>query len=211
MPDQLEDIYNMTKSVKRPGTHESINLDILSGKYNTIPDGYAKCNLFTNDALTKYFGVDLPKRREFKTPAFAKRTSEGTFEGWGDAPASASVQGVFFDSASKIPGSGVSLVDPMTGSKLAKEGNPVIVLGAGHATIAAPHDKWPQIYRSDLSNRGEDKRTAVGLKNTDDFKFYALDKDKYKKFRSLMKDFKAEDIIYSFESGSDKIRKLLNE
>lgn len=210
MPDQLEDIYNMTKSVKRPGIHESINLDILSGKYNTCPDGYAKCNLFTNDALTNYFGIDLPRRREFKTPSLSKRTSEGEFEGWEDAPASASAQELFFNSASKLPGSGVSLVDPMTGSKLAKEGNPVIVLGRGHATIAAPHDKWPEIYRSDLSYR-KDKRTTVGLKDSDAFKFYALDKDKYKRFRSIMKDFKAEDIIYDFESGSAKIRELLSK
>jgi len=193
-------------------TWVGITNDIQSGKYNTVRDKdpkYYKCNIFLDDMLKKYYGISLPRRGDFENPVFRKTTASGNYEGWEENPASAALLNEFFKSANNIEGTGITEVDPIEGSKLAAKGKPVVVLGNGHATLAAPHQRWPLVYRSDQSRRGSDTRLAVGLKKDSGFNFYIIEPEKYKKFKEILTKFKSDDVMNPFSKSGKRLRQVI--
>ena len=188
--------------------------DIQTGKYNTVRDkgpSYTKCNIFLDDMLKKYYGIKLPRRGDFKDPFARERTSEGVFKGWEENPVTASILSQFFIYASNLEGTGINEVSPMEGSKLTAKGKPVVVLGGGHATLAAPHQRWPLVYRSDRSFRGEDRRIAVGLKKGAEPFFFVIGPEAYKKFMRVLSKFKADDVMNPYSESGKELRKQLKE
>jgi hypothetical protein len=190
-----------------------IDNEILSGAYNTDKQNNAYCNIFTDDMLRKHWGVELPRRKEFtnrKLKSTANTVGRGGDPGgWDDNPISASVLDTYFSNLSRYEDSGVTQVDPVTASRLAADDKPVLVAGSGHATLAAPGDKWPLIFRSDLSGRDDDKRTRVGLKPTSSLRFFYIDPEKYRKFRDKLKEnnVSGEDVFFGYDMDSKLSKK----
>ena len=189
MPGTLETAaagYN--EFVRRQAEVEKGDSEVLgmidSGKYNSVQKGDSVvnwCNVFTDDVAKKK-GVKLPRIKEL--PGFGGKGSED----WPENPASAQSLAGFFRAASEMPASGVKRVDPAYGKELANEGEFVIFSGEGHSTVMAPTKKWPNVYRSDIGNRGEDTRRKVGVSAF--APLYHIDKDKFNERRSeLIRDF----------------------
>ena len=168
----------------RTPIHQNIEESIRSTKYgrNEEYGYYNKCNLFMCDVASK-FGVEIPKNRDDMT--YQENHSLGIHK---DLPARAPFLHRYFLKRSELPNSGVYRVGHDKISKLASMGGLVFVLGRGHATVAAPSDDpWPLIYRSDLSNRGADKRTRVGIKNPEKLDYFFINPPQYNFFNKMLK------------------------
>lgn len=175
-----------------PNIFDEIDKEIQTGKYNlTInKDGslYPKCNQFTDDAVKK-FGVSLPRYSSM----LKYYTRYGTGKDVANRPMLAPALEDYYSGRSKIQGSGVTPVDSDTATQLANLGELVLVVGQGHATIAAPNDKpWPLIFRSDLYGRNGDKRTRVGIK-AEKFKYYRIEPETYENFNKKIKEIGLSD------------------
>jgi len=187
---------------------------IETGKYNYDDKlGINKCNLFVSDMAKKYWGVEVPKRAFFRSDKFKRVASRGyTYEpvkGFPDKPVGASVQETFFAEASLLLNTGVEKVTPLEGSKLAAKDDLVLVLGMVHMTLAAPHQQWPLVYRSDIAFRGKDKRTVVGLKKGHSLDFYLIRPEQYNNFmKNLKKEgFVGDDICLPWTEKGKELRK----
>lgn len=204
--------------------YDEIDRVINTGKYNAerVEGGgmFNKCNLFTGDVLKKYWGVDLPRRKELAEGSRYGRVASSAegggdtapLDSWPENPISASMLDMYFRTLDTIPDSGVYQVDPKQGSRLAADGLPVVVLGGSHATISAPGDE-PAVFRSDLNDRSVggqvDRRTRVGVKPRPNARFFYIDPEKYKEYRKYISDNKisVDDVIegYYVRDKRDKL------
>ncbi len=221
MTDQAAQIMDMGNALGGLSSHEKIIRDIKTGNYTNTDDVY-KCNLFANDMLKNYFGIELPKRGEFpagiaKGVASERSPDNADSDDWPDNPVSAIYLNNYFKNLSRFKNTGVSKVSPMEGSRLSADGRPVVVTGKGHITLASPHQQWPQIYRASIS-KAEPERHEIGMKGTP-YDFYSLDKDIYSKLRGNMTqelknalvDFEPNEAILNTFLGSkpEEVSKLM--
>jgi hypothetical protein len=170
---------------------------------------FLKCNIFADDMLQKYWGVEIPRRKEFSYTGAAG--SSGNFFGFGNNPASAVVLDSYFEAASRMKESGITKVDPMAGSLLASIERPVLAVGGGHATLASPHQQWPMVYRADRALHGKDQRTSVGLKKDSPLSFYMISPEKYQQFREITREFSGDAIYKAWTDEGKALRKFLGE
>ena len=191
-----------------------IDKSIRSGKYSrsfSKKDDYNKCNLFVCDVLKKGWDIEVPKMKDEDYRGVT--SSGGKKDDWPENPMSAVGLHGYYSERSALPNSGVSEVDVKTGMELSKAGAPVVVLGAGHATLIAADDApWPLIYRSDLADRGEDKRTRVGMKDPDKFRYFAINPPQYKEFNKKIKDYGFTDnaVVQKYEEVDGKTQRGSN-
>lgn len=171
----------MDKRLKRA---ETIAKACRSGKYDTeiLPSGeyLSKCNLFLDDVLKSQWSIALPRHSE--DSIWSK-----IYPGWKDRPMKAPALEIYLREAAKSPKSGVRRIKHKEAASLATQGEPVVALGLGHATLFAPNTDWPSVYRSDLAFREEDKRIKVGLKKSSCLKAFHINSEQYKKYRELNK------------------------
>ena len=169
-----------------------IDDEINTGKYGESKDVgyYTKCNIFTDDMAKRGWDVELPR---LKDDTYGKVRHGENYKGNEDKPMSAATLSSYYKERSKFTGSGVKEISPQVASQLANNKQLVLVVGQGHATIAAPGDKpFPNVYRSDATTRGNDKRTRVGV-NLDKegksaFQFYLVNPEEYNGFSKTLKD-----------------------
>ena len=186
-----------------------IDSEIASKKYNSYDkDGvktYNKCNVFMDDMAQRGWGVALPRLKDdmfVKEYGYTSSPGRNVFKGNEEKPMSAASLDDYYEQRSQLRGSGVKRVPFNAISQLANQGNLVLVVGSGHATIAAPSkEKWPLIFRSDLGERGEDKRTRVGVKNPDKFQYYMIEPNQYNEFSNTLKEsgYSDSDVYYQWD------------
>ena len=210
MPDQSDQILSMNKSLGNISTDSLIQQCIKSGKYSS-KDSINRCNLFVQDMLKEHFNISLPTRKEVENEDFLSVTSSGKVDpkSWPDNPISPGTVGMYLDTMSKL-NSGISEVDPVEGSKLALNNVPVIAVGGGHLTLSAPDLENAKVYRSDLHNRGEDKRTIVGIKPDTKLKFYSIDPKLYNNMRNISKGIKVDKLFGDYTDEYKNLANILN-
>jgi len=194
-----------------------IDDEINTGKYGESKDVgyYSKCNIFTSDIAKRGWGVELPRLRDDQY--VRQNDYDKNYRGNEDKPMSAVTLDRYYKERSKLIGSGVKEIPPQVASQLANNEQLVLVVGQGHATIAAPSDKnWPTVYRSDAPTRGTDKRTRVGV-NLDKegksaFKFFLINPEEYNSFSKTLKDsgYSDEDIYTKFRKAKEDEKKSPN-
>ena len=188
-----------------------IDEEINTGKYGESEGVgyYPKCNIFRSDIAKRGWGVELPRLRDDQ---FVRQNDyDKNYRGNEDKPMSAVTLDRYYKERSKLIGSGVKEIPPQVASQLANNEQLVLVVGQGHATIAAPNDKnWPTVYRSDAPTRGTDKRTRVGV-NLDKegksaFKFFVINPEEYNSFSKTLKDsgYSDEDIYAKFKEAKEE-------
>ena len=161
---------------------ESIARMCRSGKYDTDFSGAAipKCNLFLDEAVKKHWNVSLPRHSE-------DEIGGKTYPGWKDRPMRVLALQSYLKEASKSSESGIRRVSHKEAASLTNQGELVVALGLGHATVFAPGAAWPLVYRSDLARRGEDKRVKVGLRSGSFMRAFHISPEQYKKYRKFTK------------------------
>ena len=172
-----------------------IDSDINTGRYNyrcsKDKRPYNKCNIFLDDIAKKGWGIELPRLRDDDF----SRTWNKDYVGNEDKPMSAVSLDDYFTERARLRDSGVQQVPFEMISKLANKKKMVVVVGQGHATLAAPSKKsWPLIYRSDQHGRGKDKRTKVGIADSKVFQYFLIDPPTYNKFSKDIKSLGYSDI-----------------
>jgi len=175
----------LAKAGGPPNRLDNVDEIIQDGIYNSgyDKDRYFKCNLFFSDVVKGLTGADVPKIKDERHPE-NPTSSGGNKKDWPDNPMSAAAMENYYLERSNIPNSGVVSVTPEDGRKLANSGRVVLAVGKGHTTIMAPSkNPWPLVFRSDIQDRGEDKRTRVGLKDGGEgMGFYLINGDEYRMF-----------------------------
>ena len=191
-----------------------IDEEINTGKYGKSEGVgyYPKCNIFTSGIAERGWGVKLPRLRDDQ---YVRRNDyDNKYPGNEDKPMSAVTLRDYYRERSMLEGSGVKEVPPQVASQLANNEKLVLVVGQGHATIAAPSDKnWPTVYRSDAPTRGTDKRTRVGVnldkKGKSAFQFFVINPEEYNNFSKTLKDsgYSDEDIYARYREAKEDEKK----
>jgi len=194
-------------------TFTKVDERIRSGEYTRCEGkDYYQCNLFTTDVAKDYFGVELPKMKDAIYGHVAGEYTAGEVgrgvlkRDWPNKPMPAAEMYSYFKERSGLRGSGVSRVVAEEARKKATRGELVLMLGGGHATVVAPSENpWPLVFRSDLSNRGDDNRTRVGMASPDAGKFFAINPEEYENFTKLVRSsgMEEKDIFSPFLLDAD--------
>ena len=183
---------------------DKIDETINTGKYYSTNAGYNTCNLFVDDMTKELWNFSLPRVKNQAGSHYSSKDAKA--EDWPENPMAAAELDNYYEERSKFSSSGVTEVSANDGKKAANSGYPVLVLGSGHATLMAPSaDSWPLIYRSDKINTN-DKRTRVGIKNQESFKYFRVDPQQYTDFNAKLekKGFTDFDILSPYGRDSDK-------
>ncbi len=200
------------KTIASSPLHNIADKVALSGKFDNVKTGHITCNLFTDEILQKGAGIKLPRIKHELVQLNPGSSSYTQSKDWKDNPmrATRSLQ-PYFSARSELPSSGTYKVSAQEGAKLAKQGQPVIVIGKGHVGLMADTD-WPSMYSEHLYRHRETGTSHVGIAEPfDRYNFYHLNPDEYNQFDKIIKSsgFSHEDIYASWgynESGRTEQR-----
>jgi hypothetical protein len=202
-------------TVPKEAVFSEVEKEIETNKFDKFygDTTYNKCNQFVACAANKW-GIELPKNKDIPDYLAENKSSSGGVYGESpELPMTATPLRFYFEERADIKDSGATAVKADEAKDLANKNELVLMLGKGHATIVAPSETGNiQVYRSDRSLRGDDKRIKVGVKDPESWQFYHIQKDKYDKFNQEMKKMGATDKdinSINLHNSDSKLRKLI--